>query len=211
MSHRLVFLFSLCCLLQLAASKEKSHVTILNDANFDELVSHGDWLIDFFTPWCGHCQELAPIWEEIATVLAHETSSQDPLRGVIHVAKIDATINPSTARNQDIHYYPTIKFFSNGQQYTYDADRPRTLHNILSWVEQHLPPERKRVLPKHSEQNHGKIYGQVHFHFDLQETLALLKDSWVSHPFIFAACIYFVGFLNGLFSSLMCLFREKQD
>lgn len=35
--------------------------------NFKKVVtdSHRDALIEFYAPWCGHCQKLAPIWEEL--------------------------------------------------------------------------------------------------------------------------------------------------
>lgn len=48
--------------------------------NFKELVTDSgrDALIEFYAPWCGHCQKLAPIWEELGTkvttlVLFHVT------------------------------------------------------------------------------------------------------------------------------------------
>jgi protein disulfide-isomerase A6 len=34
-------------------------VTVLKAKDFDR-VNKGIWLVEFYAPWCGHCQQLAP-------------------------------------------------------------------------------------------------------------------------------------------------------
>lgn len=45
----------------------KKDVVELTDSNFDKTVLDSDepWLVEFFAPWCGHCQRLEPEWAKV--------------------------------------------------------------------------------------------------------------------------------------------------
>jgi len=47
-----------------------SHVVNLSPAKFrsDVLASSEPWIVDFYAPWCGHCQVFAPEFEHVAQV-----------------------------------------------------------------------------------------------------------------------------------------------
>lgn len=48
-----------------------SHVIDLKPNNFDNLVLDSDnvWVVEFYAPWCGHCQQLTPEYDKAATAL----------------------------------------------------------------------------------------------------------------------------------------------
>jgi protein disulfide-isomerase A6 len=48
-----------------------SEVVDLTPANFDRLVIQSDavWIVEFYAPWCGHCQQFVPEYSKAATAL----------------------------------------------------------------------------------------------------------------------------------------------
>jgi len=59
-----------------------SNVIKLTTSNFQKEVINGSdmWFVEFYAPWCGHCQRLAPEWEKAANIL----------KGIVKVAAVDA-------------------------------------------------------------------------------------------------------------------------
>lgn len=62
-------------------------------------------LVDFWAVWCGPCQMVAPIVDELATEYA----------GKLRVMKLNTDENPEIAGRYQVMSIPTILFFKNGQ------------------------------------------------------------------------------------------------
>ena len=80
------------------------HVT---DASFASEIEQADGLVlvDFWATWCGPCQIVAPILEQLAGEYA----------GKAKVAKVDVDANQRTAMRFNVRSIPSILFFKNGQ------------------------------------------------------------------------------------------------
>jgi len=96
-------------------------VVVLTTESFDTNVASGDWLVEFYAPWCGHCKSLAPIWED----LAGKTEK--------NVAKVDCTVEKELMSRFGVRGFPTIKYFKDGKIYDYKG--PRTVPAFQKFVE----------------------------------------------------------------------------
>lgn len=66
----------LVVLVALASSYDMDgDVLVLHDADFPQVVQDLPYvMLEFYAPWCGHCQKLEPIYKEVATALAQSNS-----------------------------------------------------------------------------------------------------------------------------------------
>lgn len=80
----------------------------LTDDNFAKKVfgTKNMALVEFYAPWCGHCQRLAPEWKKAAKELG----------GKVVVGALDATVHTVMASRLQVQGYPTIKWFPAGSK-----------------------------------------------------------------------------------------------
>ena len=75
-------------------------ILALSDATLSAaLAIESPILIDFFAPWCGHCNALAPELEKVAPIL---------FDAGIRVATIDATVNRVSADSFGVRSFPHV-------------------------------------------------------------------------------------------------------
>ena len=88
-----------------------------------------DVLVEFYAPWCGHCQQLKPIYEEVAKAF-------DDV-GHIMIAKLNA--DKHEIPGVEIEGFPTIKLFKKGNKKNpieYEG-MGRSTAEIIKFLEEH--------------------------------------------------------------------------
>jgi len=115
--------------------KEEDDVLVVTEANWDEVVSsESNVLVEFYAPWCGHCQSLAPEYAKAAKQLKESNSE-------IKLAKVDATVETKLAEKFEVQGFPTIKFFKKGNALDYGGGR--TDKEIVAWLNKKTGPPAK--------------------------------------------------------------------
>ncbi|XP_037100719.1 protein disulfide-isomerase A6 isoform X2 [Syngnathus acus] len=98
-------------------------VVELNPSSFNREVIQSDnlWLIEFYAPWCGHCQRLTPDWKKAATAL----------KGIVKVGAVDADQHKSLGGQYGVSGFPTIKIFGGNKNKPEQYQGGRTSQAIV--------------------------------------------------------------------------------
>lgn len=99
---------------------------ILNESNFADEISTWVVLVDFWAEWCGPCQMMIPVLEELTGLMGDKAK----------IAKVNVDENPSLAAQFRVMSIPTIIVFKDWQ----------AVEQIV-WVQQ--AADLKTVLEKH--------------------------------------------------------------
>ncbi|XP_040575277.1 thioredoxin domain-containing protein 5 [Lepeophtheirus salmonis] len=88
--------------------KVENGLHVLSEDNFKAFIGSGNHFIKFYAPWCGHCQKLSPIWDELASEFKDNAN--------VKIAKMDCTQAQDICQEQDVTGYPTLSFYRDGQK-----------------------------------------------------------------------------------------------
>uniref|UniRef100_A0A8C4ZX28 Protein disulfide-isomerase A6 n=1 Tax=Gadus morhua TaxID=8049 RepID=A0A8C4ZX28_GADMO len=140
------------CSLVLAVSgfySARDDVVELNPSNFNKEVVQSDslWLIEFYAPWCGHCQSLTADWKKAATAL----------KGIVKVGAVDADQHKSLGSQYGVRGFPTIKIFGANKNKPDDFQGGRTSQAI---VEGAMTALRSLVKERLSGKSGGSDYSR---------------------------------------------------
>ncbi|MDR1101433.1 MAG: thioredoxin [Clostridiales bacterium] len=111
-----------------SANNDNANAVKITNENFNELINgEQPVLVDFHAAWCGPCQRIAPMVEQIV----------DELHGVALVAKADVDECPEIAREFNVASVPTFIVFKNGEEVEREVGvRPRD--TLIGLVQQHI-------------------------------------------------------------------------
>lgn len=108
-------------------------VKVLRGSSFMDVVINNskDVLVEFYAPWCGHCKQLEPIFNELAGKLKGNDN--------VVIAKMDTTANEIDYPGVDIKGFPTLYFFK-GDDKTHPVlyDGERQLPGFMSFLQAHV-------------------------------------------------------------------------
>ncbi|KAE8263580.1 hypothetical protein A4X09_0g7196 [Tilletia walkeri] len=109
-----------------AATDGPDDVLVISQANYTKTVeAHPLALLEFYAPWCGHCNALAPEYKKAATQLKDQG---------IALAKIDCTVETALCQEVGVGGYPTLKIYRGKTDGAAEYSGPRKADGIVSYM-----------------------------------------------------------------------------
>lgn len=137
--------------LALALYGAGTDVVELNPGNFERLVTDSEsvWIIEFYAPWCGHCQQLVPEYKKAASAL----------KGVVKVGAINGDEHKSLFARFQGRGFPTIKIFADDKKNPSDYQGPRTAQGFADEAIRMLQAKVQKKLGGKSSGSGGRSGG----------------------------------------------------
>ncbi|XP_047999959.1 thioredoxin-related transmembrane protein 1-like isoform X1 [Leguminivora glycinivorella] len=183
-----------CCLLNLASANRE-----LDESNWRDILE-GEWMVEFYAPWCPACSALAPTWRELSARAGKQSLA-------MRAASVDVTKSPGLSGRFVVTALPTIFHVIDGEFRQYKG--PRDVDSMLSFVQQ---KRWQQTEPVPSWKGPDSLQmGLVAQFFKLSQALRSVHNmlmetyglpTWGSY-LIFAVATIFIGALLGLV--LVCL------
>lgn len=143
--------------------------TVLNSTTFDDGLRSGNWLVEFFSPYCGHCQSFAPTWktlyefyytqEPVPQTAGAAISDENDMNSFtrfydFRFAKVDCVASGDLCSTKSVNAYPTIRFYKDGEvtkEMTGQKDlkfMSNAVETVLESIRPGSRPQGGPVLPK---------------------------------------------------------------
>lgn len=108
--------------------ERSGHALIVTSDNFNATLENNKLVfLQFFVPWCGHCQKLKPTWKLLAQSFRDVTD--------IVVGMINCQNEAELCKRYMVYGYPTLFTFIDGKQ-TYRYREERTLNLLIDHVKE---------------------------------------------------------------------------
>lgn len=115
-----------------AAENAAAAVKVITGNTFTSAVidNEADVLLEVYAPWCGHCKQLAPVYEKLG-----EAVKAAGLSDKLVIAKMDGTANEVDYPGVNVKGFPTLFLFKNGEKATpIDYEGNRDLDGFISFL-----------------------------------------------------------------------------
>ena len=182
-----------------------NRVLELND-KFVELISRqSEWrsfLVLFYAPWCHHCQQIEPIWSQVAQQLHNKDQN-------IFVARVDCTKYTSVSTHFAIKGFPTILFINKDKRIEFRGER--TKKDIIDFALRVNGPSVRNINDCNEIQTLRQTHDVFFANFDqnINENFSKIAEKYQSIDWFYYSSLNCKPFLSGIFAIKTNNFHKK--
>lgn len=112
-------------------------------ANFDDTLKSGFHVVEFFSPYCPHCNHLFPTWVDFYVQNQPFDVEIDPRtpgqNGEFGIHQVDCVASGDLCDREGIYYYPMIRFYGPGSQLLGSmTETHRTVDTLNAFVDDQI-------------------------------------------------------------------------
>jgi len=108
-------------------------VVDLTALTFDKTVDgSSNVLVEFYTPWCPHCQKLSPTYEEVGAAFQQQDD--------VIIARVNLDVESNLGTKFSITGLPTLLWFPQGSTQPARYDGSKDANSIVRWVTEKTGP-----------------------------------------------------------------------
>ncbi|KAL9097986.1 MAG: hypothetical protein Q9163_006259, partial [Psora crenata] len=132
----------------------------LTSEDMEKEIKNGYWFIKHYSPYCSHCQDIAPTWQTLyefyytskpvpGSKAATDADSMNSFTRYydFHFASLDCIAYGDACKKHDINVFPNFSIYKDGA-FVKKFDDRKTMENLSKFVEEHLEAIRPGSRPK---------------------------------------------------------------
>jgi len=99
---------------------------VLNSTSFDGKIGDGSlWFVEFYAPWCTHCTNMAPTYNQLAKHFHEKNFENANVKGFrnIKIAKVNGDAEKALTNRFGIYGFPSFYLIDGWSVYEYDGSR----------------------------------------------------------------------------------------
>ncbi|KAI0314740.1 thioredoxin-like protein [Amylostereum chailletii] len=100
---------------------------VLTPEDFAPTVASGYWFIEHFSPWCHHCQDFMPLWDELV---------EDYAGSDVRLAQIDCSVNGDLCTAHGVTGYPQMNLYKD-REFLSKFSGGRTRERLTAFIADH--------------------------------------------------------------------------
>lgn len=101
---------------------------------FNQNIKKMPSMVEFYAPWCGHCNDLAPIWKILTAFMGKKYGNEN-----VMFAQVTENMIPRVNCDNKIEGFPTIKVYDGGGKLKKEfTSGDRTLDNLRNFAIKNL-------------------------------------------------------------------------